>query len=214
VTETDAEALRREAPAARFAIIPTIHPLQDRGQSFAARDGLIFLGSHLHRPNVDAVHYFMREIYPKVREAIPTIKVSIVGDKAPPEFAVYASDNVMITGYLADVDPLFQRNRVFIAPLRFGSGMKGKIGQALSYGLPVVTTPIGAEGMGLEDGSEALIADDANKFAAGVIKLYTDEALWQRLSDRGYEHIGRHFTPEIVEERIRRALSVLRVNAA
>ena len=77
----------------------------------------------------------------------------------------------------------------------------------------MVTTSIGAEGMGLEDGSEALIADDANKFAADVIKLYTDEALWQRLSDRGYEHIGRHFTPEIIEERIRVAVNTL-VDAA
>ncbi|HEY6047342.1 MAG TPA: glycosyltransferase family 4 protein, partial [Pyrinomonadaceae bacterium] len=175
VTAEDVAALTRVAPGAHFEIIPTIHPLQHRGQEFAERAGLAFIGNYLHRPNVDAVHYFMREIYPAVRRAIPGIKVWIVGDNTPPEFAEHASSDVTITGYLADVDPIFQSCRIFIAPLRFGSGMKGKIGQALSYGLPVVTTSVGAEGMDLRDESEVLIADDANKFAEAVIKLYSDE---------------------------------------
>jgi len=209
VTEADAAALQSEAPAARFAIIPTIHPLQDRGRNFVAREGLVFIGSYLHRPNVDAVHFFMHEIYPAVRAALPAIKIFLVGDKAPPEFASYASENVIITGYLSDVDSVFQSSRIFVAPLRFGSGMKGKIGQALSYGLPVVTTSIGAEGMNLKNESEVLIADDPGQFAAAVIRLYTDQALWQRLSDQGYEHIARHFTPEIVEEQIRLAMDTL-----
>lgn len=206
VTEEDEKALAREAPDAQFAIIPTIHPLQDRGRSFAERDGLVFIGNYLHRPNVDAVHYFMREIYPIVREAHPGLRLSIVGDHAPADIAAYASDSVTVTGYLADVDPLFQACRIFIAPLRFGSGIKGKIGQALSYGLPVVTTSIGAEGMGLGNGQEAIIADNAREFAEGVIRLYTDAELWQTLSDNGYHHVAQHFTPEVVEETIHEAI--------
>lgn len=209
VTAEDEAALAREAPKASFAIIPTIHPLQDRGKSFAQREGLIFIGNYLHRPNVDAVHYFMKEIYPTVQEALPGVKVSIVGDNAPPEFAAYDNDDVAVIGYLADVDPLFQSCRVFIAPLRFGSGMKGKIGQALSYGLPVVTTSTGAEGMGLENGREALIANEANEFAAAVLNLYNDGALWQQLSDNGSQHIAQHYTPEIVEEKIRLSINAL-----
>lgn len=207
VTEEDQKALAREAPGARFAIIPTIHRLQDRGRSFAERDGLVFIGNYLHPPNVDAVHYFVREIYPIVREALPALRLFIVGDHAPEEIAAYASDSVTITGYLADVDPLFQACRIFIAPLRFGSGIKGKIGQALSYGLPVVTTSIGAEGMGLRDEREAIIADDAREFAEAVIRLYTNAALWQTLSDNGYRHIAQHFTPEVIEEKIHEAIA-------
>ena len=206
VTAEDRAALARAVPSARFEIIPNIHLLQDRGKSFAARQGLLFIGNFLHRPNMDAIHYFMREIYPLVREAIPTVTFFIVGDHALPELAAYASNDVTITGYVAEVDPIFQSCRVFIAPLRFGAGMKGKIGQALSYGLPVVTTSVGAEGMGLENGSEALIADRAQEFAAALIRVYQDAALWQRLSDHGYSHISRHFTPEIVEDRIHQAI--------
>lgn len=215
VTEEDRMFLAREVPEAQFAIIPTIHPLQDRGKSFAKREGVLFIGNYLHRPNVDAVHYFMRDIYPAAREALPGLKLNIVGDNAPPEFASYASDTVKITGYLADVDPLFQECRIFIAPLRFGSGIKGKIGQALSYGLPVLTTSIGAEGMGFENERDVIIADQANEFAAGLTRLYTDARLWQRLSDSGYRHIAEHFTPEVVEEKIHQAiLRVTRVSRA
>ncbi len=206
VTEEDQAALQREAPNARFSIIPTIHPSRDRGKPFADREGLIFIGNYLHRPNVDAVHFFMREIYPAVKQSIPGIKVFIVGDQPPEEFSVYASDDVAITGYLSDVDPIFQSGRVFIAPVRFGSGIKGKIGQALSYGLPVVTTSIGAEGMGLEHERTVLIADEPETFAADIVRLYTDAALWQKLSDNGYDHNGEHFTPEVVEGKINRAI--------
>lgn len=209
VTADDRAALALEAPSARFKIIPNIHPLQDRGKSFAARQGLLFIGNFLHRPNTDAIHYFMQEIYSLVREAIPSVALFIVGDHAPPEIAAYASNEVTITGYVADVDPIFHSCRVFIAPLRFGAGMKGKIGQALSYGLPVVTTSVGAEGMGLENGSEALITDGAREFAAALISVYEDEALWQRLSDRGYSHVARHFTPEVVEKKIHHAIKAL-----
>jgi GT2 family glycosyltransferase/glycosyltransferase involved in cell wall biosynthesis len=209
VTAEDQAALAREAPAARFAIVPTIHPLQDRGKSFAEREGLIFIGNYTHRPNVDAVQFFMREIYPKIERALPGIKVFIVGDSAPPEFAEYQSDEITVTGYVADVGSLFQRCRIFIAPLRFGSGIKGKIGQALSYGLPVVTTSMGAEGMNLENRREVLIANGADEFAAGVIDLYSDAALWQQLSDNGYRHTAKHFAPEIVEEKIRAAIDAV-----
>ena len=209
VTAEDQAALAQEAPSARFEIIPNIHPLQERGKNFAARQGLVFIGNFLHRPNKDAVHYFMQEIYPLVQEGMPGVKLFIVGGYAPPAIAAYGSEDVTVTGYVPDVDPIFHSCRVFIAPLRFGAGMKGKIGQALSYGLPVVTTSVGAEGMGLENGSEALIADGAREFAEALISVYKDAALWQRLSDHGYSHIERHFTPQVVEEKIHQAIQTL-----
>jgi O-antigen biosynthesis protein len=209
VTAQDQTALAAEVPSTQFEIVPTIHPLQNRGPGFAEREGLVFIGNFLHRPNTDAVHYFLRQICPLVRERIPEIKLFIVGDHAPPELQNYASDKITLTGYVADVDSIFHNCRSMIAPLRFGSGMKGKIGQALSYGLPVVTTSIGAEGMGLENGREVMIADDAREFAAALIRLYQDATLWQKLSDHGYNHIARHFTPEVVTETISHSIRSL-----
>jgi len=209
VTPEDQFALSQEVPSARFEIIPNIHPLQDRGESFVARRGLVFIGNFLHRPNEDAVHFFMREIYPIVREAVPGVTISIVGSDPTSAITAYGSENVTVTGYVPDVNPIFHSCRVFVAPLRFGAGMKGKIGQALSYGVPVVTTSVGAEGMGLVHGREALIADKAEDFAEALISVYNDAALWQRLSDQGVSHIARHFTPPVVEEKIHQAIQTL-----
>ena len=103
-----------------------------------------------------------------------------------------------MTGYVRDVSPFFLRSRVFVAPLRFGAGMKGKIGQALAYALPVVTTPVGAEGLGLRDGENAVIADaDPQAFAEAIVALYGDAERWQRISDAA-ESTLRPFTPETV----------------
>ena len=95
---------------------------------------------------------------------------------------------------------------MFVAPLRYGAGMKGKIGQALSFGLPTVTTSVGAEGMNLTNEREVLIADAPEVFADEICRVYQNENLWQRLSDNGFDFIKGNFSPEIVEKQIQKAL--------
>ncbi|HKP36298.1 MAG TPA: glycosyltransferase [Pyrinomonadaceae bacterium] len=207
ITEEEEELLAREAPGAWIRVIPTIHPLQDQGKSFDERDGLLFIGNFLHKPNVDAIHYFMREVHPLIRNRIG-VKTFIVGPHAPPEIVSYASDEVVVTGYVDDINPLFQSCRVFLAPLLYG-GMKGKIGQALSYGLPVVATSIGAEGFELSHDVNVMLGDVPEAFAQGVIDLYTQPELWRALSENGRTKIADHFTPEAVSRTIDKAISEL-----
>jgi glycosyltransferase involved in cell wall biosynthesis len=190
--------MQREAPGVPSVVVPTIHEPRGPGLPFGAREHLLFVGNFLHRPNADAVHFFAREILPLVRRELPRVELLVVGDNAPPEFAAYASEGVRLLGYVPEIEPLFARARVFVAPIRFGAGVKGKIGEALAHALPVVTTTVGAEGMGLRDGEEALIADSPADFAAAVLRAYRDEGLWRRLSDNGRAHAGRHFSPEAV----------------
>jgi O-antigen biosynthesis protein len=192
----DREALERVAPGVPSAVVPTIHPPRGRGLPFEEREHLLFVGSFRHRPNADAVNFFAREVLPLVREQIPGVELSVVGGDAPQEFASYEA--VRVLGYVPDLDPLYARSRVFVAPLRFGAGMKGKIGDALSYGLPVVTTAVGAEGMALRDGEDALIADTAREFAAAVVRLYRDGELWRRLASNAHAHAERYFSPRVV----------------
>ena len=194
----DKEAVEQLVPRVPVVVIPTIHELHAPGRPFAERRDLLFLGNFRHRPNADAVHFLVREILPHLRDAAPGARLLLVGDNAPPEIAAYASDEVRLLGHVPDLDPLMARARVFVAPLRFGAGVKGKIGEALAYGLPVVTTTVGAEGMGFTDGEHALVADEPRDFAAAVARAYNDEALWQRLSDNGRRHVRTHFSPEVV----------------
>jgi len=104
-----------------------------------------------------------------------------------------ASETIKIVGWVDQVKPEFAKRRVFVSYLRYGAGMKGKLGQALSLGLPVVTTTIGAEGMGLKEAETALIADEPARFAEAVCRLYTENVLWEKLSRQGRDYIEKHY---------------------
>ncbi|MCY7376934.1 MAG: glycosyltransferase [Pyrinomonadaceae bacterium] len=206
VTEDDKKNLQAAAPNAKIEIVPNIHRLYQRGEPFAARKDLLFIGNFGHRPNADAVYYFLKEIFPRVLKKLPDLRFRIVGSHAPPEIFALDSENVRVEGFVPNIEPLFETCRVFVAPLRYGAGMKGKIGQALSFGLPTVTTSVGAEGMNLTNEREVLIADAPEAFAAEICRVYEDEKLWQTLSDEGFNFIKNNFSPKIVEEQIQNAL--------
>jgi GT2 family glycosyltransferase len=208
----DKKVMGHEVPGKPIEVIPTIHELHGRGKAFEEREGLLFVGNLAHRPNADAVHFLMREIYLLLMQALPEVKLYIVGDNVSADIRAYESDNVKITGYVPDIEEFFQSARVFIAPLRFGAGVKGKIGDAMSHGLPVVTTVIGAEGFGLKDGSDVLIADDPGLFAQAVIRLYSEKTLWERIAQNGRSHIEQYFTPAIIADTIKKSIQEITRN--
>jgi glycosyltransferase involved in cell wall biosynthesis len=185
------------APGVPSVVVPTVHQLHDRGLSFGERQHLLFVGNFSHRPNTDAVVYLVRDVLPLIRQSLPFVELHVVGDNAPAEFEGFSSQGVKILGYVPALDPIMFRCRVFVAPIRFGSGVNGKIGEALSYGMPVVTTTIGAEGWGF-NARQVLIGDSAADFAAAVVRLYQDAELWRTLSDKGFRHIADNYTPDVV----------------
>ncbi|MGH9967748.1 MAG: glycosyltransferase [Pyrinomonadaceae bacterium] len=207
----DKREVSRSVGEERIVVIPTIHSLKGRGKPWREREGLLFIGHLSHRPNSDAIHYFMREMLPLLKKSLPSVCFQIVGSNPSAEIQAYSSDSVKVLGYVPDIDPLFQSARVFVAPLRFGAGVNGKIGEALSYGIPVVTTSLAAEGLGLTHGKDAMIADDPQDFADCVLEVYRNEDLWQRLADCGYRHIENHFTPRVVGGKIAAGLRSLGV---
>jgi GT2 family glycosyltransferase len=210
----DRKSIAREVSEARIEVVPTFHPLHERGRGFAEREHLLFLGNLVHRPNADAVHHFMREIFPLVKGALPGVKLYVVGDNVTPDIAAYASADVEVLGYVPDIEPLFRNCRLMVVPLRYGAGIKGKLGESLSYGLPVVTTSIGAEGFGLTGGVEALIADDPREFAAAVVRAYEQRDVWEKLAEHGHRHIEKHFAPAAVAEIINSSVRELGLTRA
>jgi len=188
-------------------VLSNIHHIFPVSKGFSERRDLLFIGGFIHPPNVDAVVWFTDEIFPLVQREIPEVRIYVVGDDPPPSFRAFDSDTVKVTGYVQDVTGFFSDCRVFVAPLRYGAGIKGKINQSMSYGLPVVTTTIGAEGMGLIHGENALIADDPGDFADEVIRLYRDEALWNRISSGSQENVKQFFSYEAAVTAIKGILS-------
>jgi GT2 family glycosyltransferase len=202
----DKEVMQREAPATRIEVVPTIHELRDCGKPFEDRQGLLFIGNLAHRPNDDAVLFFMREVYPRVRQKLPNVRLEIIGDNPSAAIAVYNRGEVRVRGYVSDVEPYLRDARVFVAPLRFGAGIKGKVGEAMAHGIPVVTTSIGAEGFGLTHGLDVMIADDPESFAAVIQQLYSDQELWQRVVDNSRRRIETYFTPDVIAKTINNSI--------
>ncbi len=198
VTEKDRATLLEEAPDLNVGISTDIHPVVDDPGGADRRD-IVFVGNFNHDPNTDAVEYFMEEIWDKVKERIPGLKFYIVGNAPGEKVEAYASDDVIVTGYVPEVTPYLLGAKAFVVPLRYGAGLKGKIGEALAAGVPVVTTSIGAEGMDLVHRRSAMIADTPADFADMVAQVCSDEDLWDTLSREGRALAKRNYSYEAVE---------------
>ena len=201
-TEVDAEVIASEESSARVAVLPNIHKEIHHVEGFEGRRDLIFLGGFEHQPNADAVNYFLEEIWPLVYQRLPGVRFRILGSNLEEWLDITATETVDPVGYVEDLEPPLSRARVMVVPLRAGSGMKGKVGSSLSHGLPVVTTSIGAEGIGLIDRRTALIEDEPQGFARAVVELYEDRSLWTTLSIEGKAHIESLFSPSVVGPRL------------
>ena len=212
VTDSDRAQILRNLPHARVVVVPSIHEVRDFVPGFEERrrNSVLFVGGFPHRPNVDAVLFFCHEILPLVREALPDVQVAIVGDRPPKEILDLRGGGVVVTGWVPEILPYLDSHCVGIAPLRFGAGMKGKVGEALAAGLPVVTTSVGAEGMDLEDGKTAIIADSPEEFAKGVVRICTDATLHRRLSEEGRTHSRQRWGVALIEDQLAAALESLR----
>ena len=164
----------------------------------------------------------MQKIYPLVSEHLSDAKFYIIGDKPPPEIVALATERIIVAGLQKDARPFFDDVKLSVAPLRFGAGVKGKINQSMALGVPVVATSLAAEGMGLTDHEDILLADEPEDFARALIELYESEELWNRLSENGIKKntralFDRHGTQEagdIIQRRTSGAFRTIRRCAA
>jgi glycosyltransferase involved in cell wall biosynthesis len=202
ITDVEQQVVERLVPGLRTVLLPNVHQTRDAPIPPAeGRSGLLFIGNFKHPPNADAVSWFVSSILPLLNtDDDPTL--TILGAQQPGAVAGLPRAHVRWPGHVRDVTPYFDTARVFVAPLRFGAGMKGKIGMAMALGLPVVTTTIGAEGMGLVDGTHALVADREHEFASAVAHLQNDNDAWRKLSDAARALAAQRWSPEVMRNRI------------
>lgn len=181
-------------------LLPGLGPLKRRparrSPAFDARRDFVFIGSFGHRPNADAVFWFVREVWPRIQAKGFPDRFVIVGSKMPGEILDLASEKIEIRGHVADLAGLFDGCRLSVAPLRYGGGIKGKIVTSLSYGVPVVASSVAAEGMGLRHEEDILIADDPDEMADRIVELYAAPDLWERLSSNGYAAFQSKFSED------------------
>ena len=167
---------------------------------FEERKNILFIGS-THTPNIDALYFLFEKIMPKVWEKLPQITVDVIGNLNT-EINDIVHPNFIFHGYIPEIDTYFTSSKFMVVPLRYGAGVKGKIGQSLEYYLPLITTAIGAEGMFLEHEKNALIASSGEDFANEIIRLYNDKNLWKKLQDNSETSL-EPFSREILLKKIK-----------
>nr|WP_315221011.1 glycosyltransferase [uncultured Flavobacterium sp.] len=187
----------------KMIAIGNIHQFikNDASKCFQDRKDLLFIGGFEHKPNVDAVHYLHNEIMPLLWNTDPEISINIIGSNVSKEILALHSEKFKILGYVEDVSAYFLESRVFVAPLRYGAGIKGKIGQSLEFGLPLVTTKIGAEGFDFKENTNWIVADKKEEIVKNILEIYKDETLWNKISSDS-EMVIEPFSNNTIEKKI------------
>ena len=170
-------------------------------KDFSKRKNLIFVGGFAHSPNVDAIIWFTKEIYPKIIKIFPNIILHIISSNSPKVILKLQSKNIKLWGYLSDeqLQQMYQKCRIAIAPLRFGAGIKGKIVEAAYNQIPMVTTTIGGEGIDNSIGAFSM-EDNPEKMAKLICQLYTDYSKLKKMSDYGKILIEKYFSKSKAKE--------------
>jgi glycosyltransferase involved in cell wall biosynthesis len=205
VSDADRQRLAALAPRARVTSIPTgvdtdfFHPTN----TWETADRLVFTGSMDWHPNEDAIAYFADSILPRIRREVPTVSLAVVGRRPSDRLkAIAKAAGIYVTGTVDDVRPYIAEAAVYVVPLRAGGGTRLKIFEALAMRKAVVSTTVGAEGLGLTPDREFVAADDADSFAAAVVSLLWDPARRRALGCAGralvesrysWQHVAREF---------------------
>jgi glycosyltransferase involved in cell wall biosynthesis len=161
------------------------------------RSGLFFVGGFNHRPNVSGVLWFVETVLPRLLAVHPDIVFTVAGSHPPESIRSLASANVVVTGHVTDEELArhYRAARVAVAPLLFGAGMKGKVVEAMHFGLPIVTTSTGAQGLSKAAG-RFLVADDPAAQAASILHLLDDDHEWEDLSQASLAFAREHFSAD------------------
>lgn len=177
------------------AVLPYAFDAFEDDALVQGRKGVLFVAGFAHPPNVDAARWLVTEVMPRVRERAPDLDLWLVGANPTAEVQALAGERVHVTGYVTDeqLQAFYRAARIAVVPLRFGAGVKSKVVEALRYGLPLVTTAVGAQG--LEELDEvARVEDDPEAIAEAILELAGNDALWIQKSRAGARYAATRFS--------------------
>jgi len=204
-SSVEKEEILKFLPKASVDIVPlyVYDKFIERKKLSKDRNNIMFVGGFNHAPNVDAMIWFVREIWPYIEREVENIHFYIIGSKPNDEILSLAKENITVTGFVTDdeLESYYENCKVSVAPLRYGAGVKGKVVDALYNGMPMVTTSVGAEG--LENYKDIIIVeDDAKKFAKKVVLLYKNNTISDEFSKKELQYIKNYFSQKVVKKKI------------
>lgn len=204
-SEVDRRAL---GPQARVWVVPNGIDLPTEGPVTSPPPEVptfVFVGAMFYEPNIDAVHFFAREIFPLIRRRLPRARFVVVGrDPRPDVVALADGSGITVTGTVDDVSPHLAAASVAVIPIRYGSGTRIKILEAFAHKVPVVSTTMGAEGLEVTDTRDLLLADDPRAFASACVRLACDRPLRDTVTGNGYGLVARRYQWREIERLVQR----------
>lgn len=202
VSDEDYDRLYEKEKVGLVSLVPNIVPTVKRTTK-DRKPTVLFIGCYAWPPNVDAMQWFVNDVWPRIIEKRTDAELMIVGSKAPEEITNMSKvKGVNVLGWVPETEPYLDDAAISIAPLRYGGGMKGKVNEALAHGLPVVSTTIGAQGFNAKNGEEMFIADTPEDFADAVLKLLNDPELQENVGLAGQKMNESLCSPEYIEQQL------------
>ena len=205
LTSAREEAMVNEAaPGTPTAVVPNGVDTEyfRPGSSAVQPRTLVFNGVLDYRPNLDAALFLVEEVLPLVQSTHPDTRVAIVGRGGPDELSVFRRPHVEATGEVPDVRPYLEQAELVVVPILAGSGTRFKVVEGLAMEKPMVSTAVGCEGIGVENGRHLLVADTAEAFAAAIVKLFDDPALAGSLGRDGRLFVEQEYSWDRAGERL------------
>ncbi len=196
-------------------VVPVVMTFERKARPHPGKPHFCYVGSLRWKPNVEGLDWFCQKVWPLVRRRLPEATFEIAGVGLKPDASgrlpvpkAWDVPGIRTVGFLEDLEPLYERSLAMIAPVVGGSGVRLKLLEGFRAGMPVVTTPDGAFGLPLEDGREALIANDPEAFAERVERLAKDADLRERLREAGYAYLERSHSLEVAQGVMRKVLGI------
>jgi glycosyltransferase involved in cell wall biosynthesis len=186
--------LSHNLDSSKVARCPWVIEVPERVPGFRTRKAIAFLGNFRHPPNAEAVTFFAKDVMPLLAKRLPGVTFHVYGSNAPAALKELASETVRIEGYIPKTSDAYDTCRIFVAPLRSGAGIKGKVIDALAHGAPTVLSPLAAEGIGIRHGKEALIADKPEEWVNAIAEIYDDEKRWCAISEAARSFAGEQYS--------------------
>ncbi len=213
VTAEDGEDITLSIPETpKTAVLPNCYTLSPRLPSFEQTSDLCFVGPATVNHNLDAMRYMRDEVLPHLRTLNENVRVFVIGSAWQSYSIEFADSPFVFRGHVADLDSELSKFRVFVCPLTYGAGLKGKLGSAASAGIPVVSTSIGCEGYPISSANECLISDDPEVFAQHCETLLKDKDQWESKRDQLRAMMERNYGPRSLNICVTRILEVSKGN--
>ena len=187
-SEREREMLLARVPEARIEVVGNGVDCDFFAQAPAgssARQDVLFMGRMDYHANIDAALYFVREVWPLVRQRRPELRLTIVGAQPSKAILALREQGITVTGTVDDVRPYYRSALVSVVPLRVGGGTRLKVLEAMAAGTPVISTTLGAEGLTTTHGKDILLADTPRAMADAIVSLRAESPLWHQLAANG-----------------------------